>query len=42
MEIMYKHMLTQMELWFSAHQEAMSSMRAFKHDIIDLNKLVEQ
>ena len=38
----YKHMLTQMELWFSAHQEAMNSMRSFKHDIIDLNKLIVQ
>ena len=42
MKRVYETMLTQMELWFSAHQEEMSSMRAFKHDIIDLNKLVEQ
>ena len=35
-------MLSQMELWFNAHQEASNSMRTFRHDIIDLKKLIEQ
>ena len=38
----YKHMLSQMELWFSNHSDDISSMRQFKPQIIDLKKLIEQ
>ena len=37
----YKHMLSQMELWFNANNDASNSMRVFKTDIIDLKRLIE-
>ena len=35
-------MFSQMELWFNAHSDASNSMRAFRHDIIDMKLLIEQ
>ena len=34
-------MFEQMELWFEANVEAVSEMRSFRSDSIDLRKLVE-
>jgi len=37
----YKHMLSQMELWFNHYSDSSTGMRLFKPEIIDLKKLIE-